>query len=75
MCVYVDTQIYIYMYPVPVLFQLTCFLYGVFVKDIEMILFERQELILRWQSLFPMKLDVLLLRTRFFWLFLVIFPS
>lgn len=48
MCVYVDTQIYIYMYPVPVLFQLTCFLYGVFVKDIEMILFKCQELILRW---------------------------
>lgn len=48
MCVYVDTQIYIYMYPVPVLFQLSCFLYGVFVKDIEMIIFKWLELILRW---------------------------
>lgn len=36
------------MYPVPVLLQLTCFLYGVFVKDIELILFKCQELILRW---------------------------
>lgn len=45
-CVYVYTQIYIYMYSVNVLFKLTHFLYCVFVKDIQ-IIFKCHEIILR----------------------------
>lgn len=57
MCVYVYTQIYIYMYSVNVLFKLTCFfLYCVFVKDIQIIIFKCHEIVLRLgRSLFPMK--------------------
>lgn len=48
MCVYVYTQIHIYMYSaVNVLFELTCFLYCVFVKDIQIIIFKCHEIVLR----------------------------